>query len=326
MQVASYSSLRILIAGFGSIGKRHAEVLKRIGVADFACMDTSEKCRIQFAESYPGLPVYDDYETALSEYKPDAVFIFTPTKLHIPMAKLALEHDAHVFIEKPLCYSTDGALELDQEAKRRGKTVMVGFCFRYHDALLKAKEMLRDGVIGRLISIRALMGEPFYQIHPEYMDMYYSKYSGTFELVHDLDLAIWFAGGNVKRVEGIHGSFSEMGMESPDVAELLLEFDNRIIANVHLDFFQYPRRRTMDLIGWDGVIQIDFASWDEAEIRYFTKETKEWRSIRFKTERNDMFIAEDREFLDAILLGKEVSIPVLEGLKASAAIESVYRI
>lgn len=321
-----YSSLKVLIVGFGAIGKRHAEVLRQIGVKNLACEDTSEVCRGQFSQQYPDLPLYSDYDNALDDFKPDVVFIFTPTKLHIPMAKKAVEHNCHVFIEKPLCYSTDGALELDRLAKEKNCKVMVGFCFRYHDALLHAKKMLDDGEIGRLISIRALMGEPFYTIHPEYMEMYYSKYSGTFELVHDLDLAIWFAGQPVKRVEGVYGSFSEMGMASPDTVEMLLEFQDRIVANVHLDFFQTPRRRTMDLIGWDGVIQIDFASWDHAQIRYYTKANGQWKTIDFKTQRNDMFIAEDSEFLDCVLDDKPVKIDVLEALKASAAIESIYKI
>ena len=326
MQINDFSSVKALIVGFGSIGKRHGEILKEIGVREIACSDPVEVCRNQFSEFLPGAPIYSDYETALNEFQPDAVFICTPTKLHIPMAKTALLHDANVFMEKPLCYSTEGALELDALAKERNRKVMVGFCFRYHDALLKAKEMLDGGEIGRLISIRSMMGEPFYQIHPEYMDMYYSKYSGTFELVHDLDLAIWFAGQPIRRVEGIHGSFSEMGMASPDTAELLLEFEDRLVANVHLDFFQFPRRRTVDLIGWDGVIQVDFASWDHAQLRYYTKKTNEWLTIDFETQRNDMFIAEDSEFLDCVLNDKAVSIDVLEGLKASAAIESIYKI
>jgi predicted dehydrogenase len=158
------------------------------------------------------------------------------------------------------------------------------------------------------------------------MDMYYSKYSGTFELVHDIDLAIWFAGQDIKRVEGVYGSFSEMGMDSPDTVEMLIEFENKCVANVHLDFFQTPRRRTIDLIGWDGVMQIEFASWDEAHIRYYNKKNKEWKTLDFKTQRNDMFVAEDTEFLDCVLEDKPVSIDIMEGLKASAAIESIYKI
>lgn len=325
-QVKDYSSIKALVVGFGSIGKRHVDILMKMGVKAIACSDTSEVCRRQFAEVLPSAPLYSNYDEALDDFKPNAVFIFTPTKLHIPMARKAIEHNAHVFIEKPLCYSTDGAVELDALAKRMNRKVMVGFCFRYHDALLKAKRMLNEGVIGRLVSIRSLMGEPFYTIHPEYMDMYYSKYSGTFELVHDIDLAIWFAGQEIKQVKGIYGSFSEMGMDSPDTVEMLIEFEDKCVANVHLDFFQTPRRRTIDLIGWDGVIQIDFASWDEAQINFYNKVNKEWRTIAFKTQRNDMFIAEDSEFLDCIIEDKSVSIGIMEGLKASAAIEAIYRI
>ena len=326
MQVIDFSKLKVLIAGFGSIGKRHGDILKEIGVQQIACSDPMEVCRDQFTAFLPGAPVYSDFELALREFQPDAVFLCTPTKLHVPMAKTALLHNTHVFIEKPLCYSTNGALELNTLATEKGKKVMVGFCFRYHEALLKAKHMVDEGLIGRLISIRSMMGEPFYQIHPEYMNMYYSKYSGTFELVHDIDLAIWFAGQKIKRVEGVYGSFSDMGMASPDTAELLLEFEDRLVANVHLDFFQFPRRRTIDLIGWNGVIQVEFASWDHAQLRYYTKETNEWITLNFETRRNDMFIAEDSEFLQCIQTGEQVSIDIMEGLKASSAIESIYNI
>lgn len=321
-----YEDMRILISGYGSIGKRHAEVLRSIGVGEIAVSDILEKNRDDFIAAFPDCKAYSDYETALADFKCDAVFICTPTRLHLEMAEKAIEKGVHVFIEKPLCYSTAGAVELDRKAEEMGLKVMVGFCFRYHTALLQAKKLLDDGVIGRLISIRALMGEPFYMIHPEYMDMYYSKYSGTFELVHDIDLAIYFASSGIKDVKGIYGSLSEMGMESPDIVEMIIEFEKPIIANIHLDFFQYPRRRTLDLIGWDGVIQVDFASWDSAQIRYCTKKTGEWKTMEFKTERNDMFIAEDREFLDSIIKDTPVSIDIKEGVKASLAIEAIYRI
>ncbi len=67
-----------------------------------------------------------------------------------------------------------------------------------------------------------------------------------------------------------------MGMDSPDTVEMLVRFRDRCVASVHLDFFQTPRRRQMDLIGTQGVITVEFASWDEAELAVFSRETMRW--------------------------------------------------
>lgn len=319
------SDLHVLVVGCGSIGKRHAQVLRGLGVTHLSACDPSEESRAEMRALLPDVPLYADYGEALTREKPDAAFILTPTRLHVPMAMQALEADCHVLIEKPLANTPEGVDTLRALAQARGRQVMVAFCFRYHEALCKAKGMVEEGRIGRLVSIRALMGEPFYDIHPDYLNLYYSKYSGAFELVHDLDLAIWFAGQEIESVQSVYGSFSDMGMDSPDTVEMLLRFRDRCVANVHLDFFQTPRRRQIDLIGTRGVITVEFASWDQAEIAVFSRDTMRWETETLPTHRDDMFAAEDREFLQSILTGEPVRCTVEEALKSLSAIASIYQ-
>lgn len=319
------SDLKVLIAGCGSIGKRHAQVLRELGITRLAACDPSDTSREAMRALAPDIRLYADYAEALAVEMPDAVFILTPTRLHLPMATQALEAGCHVLIEKPLANSPEGTAQLQALASAKGKQVMVAFCFRYHAALLRAKAMVEGGRIGRLVSIRALMGEPFYDIHPDYMNLYYSRYSGAFELVHDLDLAIWFAGQPVEQVCGVYGSFSDMGMQSPDTVEMLLRFQDRCVANVHLDFFQSPRRRQIDLIGTHGVITVEFASWDQAELAVYDRTTRQWCRETIPTSRNDMFAAEDREFLDCVRTGTPVRCTVAEALKSLEAVAAIYR-
>jgi predicted dehydrogenase len=155
--------------------------------------------------------------------------------------------------------------------------------------------------------------------------MYLSKYSGAFELVHDLDLAIWYANQKVDNVYGVYGPFSDYEFESPDTIELLLSFENKCVATVHLDFFQTPRRRIMELIGVGGVITIEFSTWDEAIIRSYKKSEGKWNEIRMKTERNDMFIDEDCEFLDLAMQNKPMKCNIDEASKSLLAIEKDYK-
>lgn len=317
--------LRVLLAGCGSIGKRHAQVLRELGLTGMAIVDPSVEAQEAMQEILPDCKVYSDYINALHDYNPDAVFVMTPTKMHVEMALDAIASGAHVFIEKPLSNNTQGIEELKLLAKKKNKKVMVGFCFRYHEALLEAKRLLNEQKIGRLVSVRALMGEPFYDIHPNYMDLYYSRYSGAFELVHDLDLAIWFSNQDISEVSGFYGSYSDMGMLSPDVVEILLRFKDRCIANVHLDFFQTPRRRQIDLIGTKGIILVEFASWDQARLSIFTRDTMKYFIQDIPTQRNEMFRRMDKEFLNCIVSDLPVSCTIDEASKSLRVVEKIYQ-
>lgn len=323
MQITDFN---LLIAGCGSIGKRHAQVLWELGVHNLTACDPSPQQRESMQALLPGVAVTDDYAAALQTGKFDAVFILTPTAMHLSMATQALNAGCHVFIEKPLANTQKGVEELKALAKEKGLLVMVGFCFRYHEVLLRAKKLLEEGTIGRLINIRAFVGEPFAEVQPNYLNMYYSKYSGAFELVHDLDLAIWFAGQEVVDVKAVYGAFSDMGMESPDSIEMLLRFEDRLAANVHLDFYQHPRRRQMELMGVKGTMIVEFASWDKATLSWYNTDTRAWTVQEYKTARNDMFRDEDEEFLLAVLGQRALTCTVDEALKSLRAVEAVYQI
>ena len=319
------SSLQVLVIGCGSIGTRHTQVLTEMGVANITACDPSAAQREKLKAQFPQVQVEADYRAALATGKFDCAFILTPTGMHLSMAKEALEAGCHVFIEKPLANSSEGVDELVALADKVGKKIMVGFCFRYHEVLKMAKDLLQQGTIGRLVNVRALMGEPFAVIQPNYLNMYYSKYSGAFELVHDLDLALWYADQPVEEVYSVYGPFSDMGMESPDSIELLLRFRDRMAATVHLDFYQHPRRRQMELIGVKGTILVEFASWDEATLSWYNTDTLQWHKETFSTRRNDMFRDEDAEFLNAILGRGEITCTVAEALRSLKVIEQVYR-
>ena len=325
MQVTDYSALRLLAIGAGSIGMRHTEVLLGLGATNLCVCEPSDTQRAKLQEKFPQVRVAADYKEELSKGCYDAAFIFTPTAMHLSMATEAIEAGCHVFIEKPLANTSEGVDELAALAAKHNKLVMVGFCMRFHEVLKKAKALVDEGFVGRLVNIRAFVGEPFAEIQPNYMNMYYSKYSGAFELVHDLDLALWLSQQKVKEVYGVYGPFSDMGMESPDSVELLLKMEDRMGINVHLDFYHHPRRRQIDLMGVKGTITVEFASWDEATLSCYNTDTRAWERTTFPTRRNDMFRDENAEFLDAVLGKGQISCTIEEALRSLHVIESVYK-
>ena len=97
--------------------------------------------------------------------------------------------------------------------------------------------------------------------------------------MHEIDLGIWYAGLSVTRVAAFSGNYSDIGIEAPDLAEILIDFSGAVMASVHLDFFQHPRRRVTELICTRGVVTVEFAQWNRCTVSSFDATAREWRRI-----------------------------------------------
>ncbi len=311
----AFEHIRILLAGCGSIGKRHAGVLRDLGVRNVMACDPDESKLGELVAHQPDIEICESFSDGLKR-RPDAVFILTPPKLHVPMAIHALEAGCHVFSEKPISDNLDGIDVLSKLAIDTGRKVMVGLCFRFHEGLRKAKEFVCKGTIGRLVSVRALIGEHLPDVRPDYKTLFSARYSGAFDLMHDIDLALWYAQQPVRKVKAFSGRYSDVDIDAPDLVEILIDFRDRCMASVHLDFFQRPRRRQIELIGVAGVICVEFARWDEYTLSIYSTMDGAWEHVSGKTRRDDMFRDEDSEFLRAISGSSEITCTIEEATKS----------
>jgi predicted dehydrogenase len=122
-------------------------------------------------------------------------------------------------------------------------------------------------------------------------------------------------------VYALSGSYSDIGITAPDVAEILIGFEgrgahDRCLATVHLDFFQRPRRRQIELIGAAGVIIVEFARWDRCTVSVYEAAKAAWGHEELVTDRDDMFRAEDREFLRAVAEDLPIRCTIAEARKS----------
>ena len=322
--VTTWQDLSVLVVGCGSIGRRHARVLRSLEVSDIRACDPLESQRLTLLTETPGARMYTSYEAALAD-RPDTVLICTPPKLHIPMAEQAIRAGCHVLCEKPFSDQPEGLDELAALAAAAGRKVMVALCFRYHQGLVQAKRYLDSGRVGRLVSFRALMGEHLPEVRPDYRDLFSSRNLGAFDLSHEIDLAIWYSGTTVKETRALSGTFSDIGIQAPDVVELLMEFENRCLASVHLDFFQRPRRRQTELLCTQGTIVVEFARWDRCGVSVYEAATDEWEHTELTTDRDDMFRAEDKEFLRAVAEDLPIVNDIREGAKSVEVVACARR-
>jgi predicted dehydrogenase len=95
-----------------------------------------------------GVPCFDDLPQALDETEPEAMVLVTPPEGHHEQTMLAFERGIHVLAEKPLTEDMPEAIELVEEAEKRGLELMVGMNFRYLPSHQALKRMLNDGTLG----------------------------------------------------------------------------------------------------------------------------------------------------------------------------------
>lgn len=310
--MSDWRNLSTLVAGCGSIGRRHARVLASLGVRHIRACDPIAANRDALRAEVPTVALFDSYEAALSE-SPDAVIICTPTWFHIPMAKQAVTAGCHVFIEKPLSNSLEGVDELGAICRAKQKICGVAFCYRHHLGLLKANEYLDAGRIGRLVSLRGEMGEHLPLARPDYRELTHYE---CWDLNHVIDLALWYADQPVKRVLAASGIWSDLEMAREDTAEIIIEFEDRCAASIHLDFFRFPTRRRIELVGTTGAILVEFDEWERSVVSLYEDSRGEWQYEEIATDRDAMFRAEDEEFLRAAAGDGTISCSLADGVRA----------
>lgn len=312
---------RILIAGCGSIGRRHARVLQAVGAANLAVCDPAERPRRALQQDLNITQGYTDFTQALNDDFA-AVFICSPPAYHVSQARQAIEAGCDVFTEKPLSDRLDDVDGLIELAARYERLLMVGLCMRYHAGLQRVKQLIDAGAIGRLISVRAMVGVYLPNLRPgvDYRQVYIAQPGGgvTLDYLHEIDFVQWIVGAPVRYVCAFTGQLSDVEMQADDIAEILMRFDNQTIASIHLDVFQRAKRRQSEFMGTDGTIIIDLADWSRCTVQIYQAGREQWETEAIPMERDDMFEAEDEEFLRCVATRHQ---PTLDGAAGKLSLE-----
>jgi predicted dehydrogenase len=303
--------VKLLVAGLGSIGRRHVRNLVTLGEDDILLYRTNQGTLPDLGEF--DFPVFHDLKAALAQ-QPDAVIISNPTALHLDVAIPAAQAGCSLFLEKPVSHSLAQRQQLETALAQGGGDVLVGYQFRFHPGLQQTRALLADGAIGRPLSCRAVYGEYLPAMHP--WEDYRRSYSTRPELgggviltlCHPLDTLRWLL-GEVEAVWAFTGTLNPFDLTVEDNAEIGLRFANHVIGSVHLDYNRRPASHCLEITGSEGTLR-----WDNQDgiVWLYTAQTNAWQPqaapLNFRGdgpfERNDMFLAEMSHFI-AMLHGRE---------------------
>jgi predicted dehydrogenase len=309
--------MRFLIAGFGSIGRRHLRNLRALGEKDILLYRTHHSTLPD--DEIEGLAVETSLVDALA-HRPDAVIIANPTALHLDVAIPAAEAGCHILMEKPVSHSLGRLDDLRTALEHSGSRMVVGFQFRFHPGLRQVKTWLEQGAIGKPYSFRAHWGEYLPNWHP--WEDYKKSYAARpdlgggviLTLIHPFDYLRWLL-GDVQSLWAYAGTLGELGIEVVDTGEIGLQFRDGPSGTIHLDYLQRPPAHTMEISATAGMVRWDNASGNAWLYRAGTGTWVEWQ-VPDGFERNDLFLDELRHFIRVCQGAEPSQCPLEDGIWA----------
>lgn len=314
---------RVGIIGCGAIGQKRAQFLAGAELA--ACSDIVFSKAQEMARRY-GCRAFPRWQE-LIDAELEAVIIATPHNHLAEITAAAIKAKKHVLVEKPAARS---ARELEPLLTQEHVCVRVGFNHRYHRALQKAHQLVREGELGELMYLRARYGhggrmgyEREWRAQPEI--------SGGGELidqgVHLIDLSRWFL-GEFAEVEGFaHTYFWEMPVE--DNGFLLLKTAKKQVAFLHASCTEWKNIFSMEIYGKKGKISIEGlgGSYGVEKLTWYRMlpemgppETTCWEYPMA----DNSWGSEWAEFLEDIRLGRKPSVSLQDAYEALKVVEKIY--
>jgi len=318
--------MRFLICGIGSIGQRHYKNLKSLGhetalfrVGGGANSSFIDKFFSEEKTAGRDVKSYSNFKEAIDDFNPDAVFTTNPNSKHMETALMAARAGRNLFIEKPLSHNRKGLDELKALIEEKNLKVMIGYNLRWHPLLVKMKTMIADGVIGHPICANIEMGENIEDWHPweDYRQAYAAYKTGGGGAVlcfsHDIDYLYWIF-GMPERIQAMGGKITPLGGDAEDMVKALLEYKNKFIVSLHLDYWQRPPRRFFEIIGTKGKLIWDYYAKNLTCICRNSNTSPAIYRLPEDFDRNDMFIDEIKEFISVLNGEKESPIPIQQGM------------
>lgn len=302
-----------LVIGYGSIGKRHAENLKKLGI-DVVLYRSKTGPHSGFKEYY-------DLDEALKIA--DIVLITNPTSLHLQTAMKVAEAGKPMFIEKPLSHNLDDVDKFLKLVKKKEIPVMIGYNMRFHPALKRIKQLVEKKTVGKVLTANVSVGSYLPDWHPK--QDYRTSYSSSsalgggvlLDLSHEIDTALWLF-GKAHYVSSVLGKVSNLSVDVEDVANLILEMKNDVVVEIHMDYLQKPAERSIEILCSEGTIK--WSSNDNI-VRMFYAKTDEWLSSPLdKFDNNHMYVEEVQHFIDCV---KSSVKPIISEVDGKAVLDIV---
>ncbi len=290
--------MQIIVVGYGSIGRRHALNLLRLGHIPVLVRHASGSPNLE------GFQEFHDLIEAIQQIKPHGAVICSPTSCHLDDARICLVRGVPILLEKP---PTRDFVEMTRLIELCGKNPAVhcdvAFNMRHFPPLKHLRETLPR--CGRIYSARISAGYYLPDWRPA---VDYRKTSSAsaelgggvhVELVHELDYILWFFGEPVAICACVT-RVSALEITSADLCTALLRYADGSIVELHLDYLSRRNLRSCQIIGENGTVEWDIL---DGGVEWYGAGNERETLVRPENsyDLNETYLSEMRLFLGALV-------------------------
>ncbi|NOX66776.1 MAG: Gfo/Idh/MocA family oxidoreductase [Chlorobi bacterium] len=233
--------IKIGIIGTGHLGKLHTKLLKQVNNCELVGVFDKDYEAAKSAADEFKTKAFENIEDILEQI--DAVAIVATTSAHYELAKLALDHNVNVFVEKPITAEIWEAEELVKLADEKKLKLQVGHIERFNAALVSLEKYDLNPMF--------VQTDRLAQFNPRGTDV-----AVVLDLmIHDIDIILSLVKSKVKHISA---SGVNVVSDSLDIANARLEFENGAVANVTASRISQKKMRKMRMFQRDAYISLDF--------------------------------------------------------------------
>ena len=306
--------LGIGFIGAGDISILHTEAVRSCPGSRLVGLWNRTSSRAQKRAAEFDCKRYETPQVLVSDPEIEAVFVLTNLETHLQYAQLAFAAGKHVLVEKPVAASVIEIEKMKEGAEKAGVLCMPGHNMIYEDSILRGHELIKNGGLGRLISVYVL-----YNIHhPEEIA---ARYPGIIRqiLTHN-SYALLYLGGRPKRVCAMKATLHYEKLTREDIVMAILELENGALAHLSASFCADdlsadPWTFLIKVIDTEGTTRYTYQDW--VEVR------KGMAHSRTYTAYQGTISNEVKHFVDICLHGGKPRSTLEDAIIAQKMIEAV---
>lgn len=336
MKSSAGEVLRFALVGCGRIAKRHSELLghAQIKGAELAAACDIQESRASKIGSEFGVPTFTDFHEMMRTIKPDLAVVLTESGRHAQHVCELAQYGADIVVEKPMALTLEDADRMIAECDRNGIRLFVVKQNRFNVPVLKAKEAIERGRIGKAVlgTVRVRWCRP-----QSYYDQ--DSWRGTWawdggvltnQASHHIDLLEWMM-GDVQSVQAMSAT-ALVDIEAEDTAVVILRFMNGALGVIEATTAVRPTdlEGSLSLLGEKGSIEIGGFAVNEMKVWQFTEAEHDDSSVMsaFSVNPPNVYGFGHKAYYDHVVESikskKKHLVDGLEGRKSLELINAIY--
>ena len=310
------------MVGTGSIGLRHTRLLAERADVEVEVCDSRPEGRAEAAALVPQARAWSSYDEALAT-RPDAVLIATPPSSHASMTRAALKAGAHVFCEKPMAATLEDARDMAAAQRETGGLVNIGFVQRFMPELVRIREQIRSGLIGRVCYARFMVGSLAtleFSRSRHQRDLFGAA---ALDYVYGFDTFWWIFEAQPLGVYARGVDAPGLPLASrPNLIAAIADYGTGLLAEIHINYVARPELGSYFFQGDLGYLDYDMM---RSAVRHGDRDSRQVNEEVFPYERDDLMRMQRDHFLAALDGRHKVHTAPEDALPGSAAVEALIR-